>query len=256
MKGILLCGGKGTRLEPYTSFYKNKHLVHVLLDTPMVMLPLKTLKDFGVKDVLLITSDENCGLFAEILKDGSHLGFNITYKVQKEADGILGAIKLAKDFLKGEERFITVLGDNFHKLDWNRSDLNDIKKYSYFRIFTKPVKGNASDYGILTEFGIVEKPKIKDGNAVTGLYILPTKIYEYINNFNKSLRGEFEITDLLNHIQTINKMDIKSVNYVMSENEQWIDCGSHNKLSEIREQISSLGSINSNPFGESFFLSY
>jgi len=241
MKGVLLCGGKGTRLEPYTSYYGNKHLVQVSIDVPMVMLPLKTLKDFGVTDLLLITSDENCGMFTELLKDGSHLGFNITYKVQREPDGILGALKLAKDFLKGEERFITVLGDNFHKLDWTRKDLNDISRYSYFRIFTKPVVGTASDYGVITDDGIVEKPKyLKDGNAVTGLYILPTTLFEYVETFKKSARNEFEITDLLNSIIKRNKMTVKSVNYEMNDNEYWLDCGSGNNLESIRETLKEI----------------
>lgn len=253
MKGVLLCGGKGTRLQPYTNYYKNKHLVQVLLDTPMLMLPLKTMKDFGVKEILLITSDENCGMFTELLKDGSHLGFDITYKVQKEPDGILGAIKLAKDFLKGEQRFLTVLGDNFHKFDWSRKDLKDIIKYSYFRLFVKPVKGNAFDYGIITEDGIIEKPKyVKDGNAVTGLYILPTTIYDYIDTFSKSARGEFEITELNNAIISRNKMNVENVIYEMNENELWLDCGSNNNLKQIRESLLSMD-VQANPFENVFF---
>src|SRR6185369_14881239 len=97
MKGVILCGGNGTRLKPLTSIV-NKHLLGVY-DKPMVIYPLETLKSLGIKNILIVSGGEHIGWFTEFLGDGSAYGVELTYKVQKSAGGIAGALALAKDFV-------------------------------------------------------------------------------------------------------------------------------------------------------------
>jgi glucose-1-phosphate thymidylyltransferase len=239
LKGILAAGGSGSRLQPYTSRYKNKHLVPVSIDMPMIMAPLNTLKEFGCEEVLLITSTENCGAFIDLLKDGSEFGVKMTYKVQKEHDGILGAIKLGKNFVGKDERFITLLGDNYFEFDWSRADLRTIRDCSNFRIFAKYVEQNACDFGVVTDFGLKEKPKnVSSGLISTGCYILPSFIFEVIENFSLSERKEFEIVDALNYVlSTLKDIPVASSVYTLEENEYWQDCGTLEMLSQIRKRL-------------------
>jgi glucose-1-phosphate thymidylyltransferase len=113
MRGVILAGGKGTRLLPATKI-TNKHLIPIV-NHPMILYPLHTLKNFGIKNILLISGGEHIGGFAEFLGDGSAYGVNLTYKVQKEAGGIAQALGLAKDFVcrdTHDPQFAVVLGDN------------------------------------------------------------------------------------------------------------------------------------------------
>jgi len=254
MKGIILCGGSGSRLEPLTTQYGNKHLVPIYPDYPMVCSPINTLKQMGCKEILIITSSDNCGQFVNLLKGGKHLDLDITYKIQPENDGILGALKLAKNFVGNSERFVVILGDNHFELDFTRNDLQTICNTSYFRLFTKYVKKDASRFGVVTDKGIVEKPKhLKDGNVVTGLYIYPNEIFYTIDGFKKSIRGEYEITDLNNFIMSkmVNDMPIESHLYKLNNNEFWSDCGTIETMNLVRKRMLKqppYDNILSNPF--------
>src|SRR5919205_560179 len=111
MKGIILCGGKGTRLLPATKI-TNKHLIPIL-NKPMILYPLETLKTLGIEDILIVSGGNHIGDFADFLGDGSEYGVNLTYRVQKEAGGIAQALGLAKGFAyRGGERISVILGDN------------------------------------------------------------------------------------------------------------------------------------------------
>lgn len=189
MKGILLCGGEGTRLRPLT-LTTNKHLLPVF-NKPMVLFPLETLKQMGITDVMLVTGGNHIGGFAELLGDGSDYGVNLTYRVQKEAGGIAQALSLAEGFADGP--FAVILGDN---------------------IFEKPVEPPKTGFGLVlkdvsnpSRFGvwdpetkrIVEKPKDPPSSkAVTGLYFYDNRIFDFIKTLKPSARGELEITDVNN----------------------------------------------------------
>lgn len=199
MKGVILAGGTGTRLSPLTQV-ANKHLLPVY-DKPMVLYPLETLKSLGIKDILVVSGGEHVGVFAEFLGDGSEYGVNLTYKVQKGAGGIAYALGLAKDFVGGNDVAV-ILGDNL----FEEVRLPDNYKKGDCVIYGKQAE-DAERFGVLdydkeagVALGIEEKPKKpKTDIAVTGLYIYPPDVFEFINTLKPSARGELEITDVNNH---------------------------------------------------------
>lgn len=188
MKGVLLCGGEGTRLRPATKIY-NKHLA-LVYDRPMVLYPLQTLKELGVKEILLITGGEHIGDFTQFLGDGSEYGVKLTYKVQKKAGGIADALALAEPFI--QERFVTILGDNyFETAPQIPRDCG---------IVVKTVK-DPQRFGVFYKNEITEKPKKpKSNKAVIGIYFYKPNIFKFIRKLKPSKRGELEITDVNNFI--------------------------------------------------------
>ncbi len=246
-KGIILCGGQGTRLGNLTKQYGNKHMVNIHNDTPMCLYPLTTLKQFGINDVLLITSPENCGAFTNLLRSGSDFDVEMTYKVQTQPDGILGALKLAKDFVSTSDDFMVILGDNYFELNQNKVNEQFLNPYSeklreQFTLFTKHVSTNASQYGCLinnnVEKIIVEKPyDAISGDVITGLYHYPNEIFDVINSFSKSARGEYEITDLNNYIIQNFYDDDYNFEYKLSNQENWLDCGTLDNLKKVRKYL-------------------
>ena len=211
-KGIILCGGEGTRLRPLTQI-TNKHLLPVW-DKPMVLYPLETLKTLGIKDILLVSGGEHIGRFTEFLGDGADFGVNLTYRVQRNAGGIAEALGLAKDFAAGESVAV-ILGDNIFDND------SILKRFppdgglegledGRMRLFVKKVN-DAHRFGVLlyseedknpntTGWKIVEKPKgMIEGEAVTGLYVYPNKVFDVVPKLKPSARGELEITDINNY---------------------------------------------------------
>ncbi|MEK7581853.1 MAG: sugar phosphate nucleotidyltransferase [Patescibacteria group bacterium] len=200
MKGVILAGGKGTRLWPLTAI-ANKHLLPVY-NKPMIIYPLETLKHLGVKDILIVSGGEHIGWFTEFLGDGSGFGVNLTYRVQREAGGIAQALSLAKEFTK-EDNMAVILGDNI--FDNNYIEIVKNKKKNEAVLYVKKVD-DASLFGVIEIgkngklIGIEEKPKIPKSNiAVTGLYIYPPNVFEIISKLKPSSRNELEITDINNY---------------------------------------------------------
>lgn len=215
-KGVILCGGKGTRMLPATRVV-NKHMIPVL-NKPMVLYPLETLKALGIKDILIVSGGNHIGDLAEFLGDGSEYGVSLTYRVQKEAGGIAEAIGLAESFTMSQGVFV-VLGDNFFesgpvevekmKMGMRLSPLCDdnkacvvIKKVLDPQRFGVPefagVEGE--DWSTLRITKITEKPKKPKTNfAVTGLYYYPQEVFEVIKTLKPSDRGELEISDVNNY---------------------------------------------------------
>lgn len=198
MKGIILAGGRGTRLLPATKIM-NKHLIPIL-NNPMILYPLETLKSFGIKDILIVSGGEHIGGFADFLGDGSEYGVNLTYKVQSEAGGIAQALGLAKDFAH-DEPILIILGDNIFD---NKQFENVICDFDNAKLFLKEVE-DPQRFGVATldQFGkidgIEEKPKEPKSNlVVTGLYYYPNDVFEIIKTLKPSNRGELEITDVNN----------------------------------------------------------
>lgn len=222
MKGVILAGGTGTRLRPLTHIL-NKHLLPVY-DKPMILYPLRTLADWDIKDILLITGGENIGDFAEFLGDGSEYGVKLTYKVQEKAGGIAEALALAEDFIGGEQ-FAVILGDNiFTGLPDTIPSLS-----APCTLFLKSVP-NASRFGVFdrASWRIVEKPEVPPSDrAVTGLYVYDAAVFGYIKELEPSARGELEITDVNNRYLELGRAEIVNLD---ASGVFWSDSGTFESL--------------------------
>ncbi len=197
MKGIILAGGKGTRLLPLTKI-TNKHLIPIY-DKAMIEYPLKVLLDAGIKDILIVSGREHAGDFIEYLGSGSDYGKDVvfTYKVQVEAGGIAQALLLAEDFADGHS-ITVILGDNIFEGNF-KNKLSNFKKGA--KVFLKEVL-DPERFGVATLKGskvvkIVEKPKKPESNFVTtGLYQYDSGVFNIIKKLKPSWRGELELTDV------------------------------------------------------------
>ena len=187
-KGIILAGGNGTRLGLLTS-HTNKHLLPVY-SKPMILYPLQTLLDMGIKDILIVTGGKHLGHFTDLLGSGSKFGCRFTYRVQDEAGGIAQALSLGEDFVDGP--FTVILGDNFFEYapvvpsscGIVLKEVADPKRFGVY----SPEKNL-----------IIEKPEKPDSSyAVTGLYFYDPKIFDFIKTLEPSARGELEITSVNN----------------------------------------------------------
>jgi glucose-1-phosphate thymidylyltransferase len=229
MKGVILAGGRGTRLHPLTKV-ASKQLLPVY-DKPLIYYPLSTLMLAGLQDVLIITSLEDRLTFQNLLGDGSQFGITIQYQVQPQPNGLAEGIKLATRFLNGES-FAFILGDNiFYGAGLGR----ELMKYQNTigaHVFGYSVS-NPSDYGV-AEIGddgqvisLEEKPiRPKSNVAVTGLYFYDEFAVEYANRLKPSLRGELEITDL-------NRMYLERGSLsctILPRGTAWLDTGSFQGL--------------------------
>lgn len=223
MKGLILAGGKGTRLLPATRVI-NKHMVPIL-NTPMIMYPLETLKSFNIKDIMVVSGGGHIGGIADFLNDGSEFGVKLTYRVQKEAGGIAEALALAEDFV-GEDDVMVILGDNIFG---DITDIVDFKTYGDAAILVKYMNG-ASRFGVLVEDSIIEKPKdITIGDVVTGLYVYPPDVFDVVKTLKPSNRGELEITDVNNFYLSNDRCKV----FRIDESYFWSDAGTPESLKEV-----------------------
>jgi glucose-1-phosphate thymidylyltransferase len=218
-KGVILAGGSGTRLRPAT-LTQNKHLLPVI-NFPMILFPLHTLKNMGVTDVLIISGGNHIGGFAEFLGDGSSYGVSLTYRVQKDPAGIAGALLLAEDFVDGEELFAVILGDNFFDGDFSPEDI-------YTPTLFVSYVPDAKRFGVYDEehYTITEKPNIEGGGlAVTGLYVYDQLAFEYAESLTPSTRGEYEITDVNNaYLKSSREVRVRKID------SYWSDMGTPESL--------------------------
>lgn len=206
MRGIILAGGKGTRLLPATRI-TNKHLIPIL-NRPMIEYPLGTLKMMGITDIMIVSGGDHIGHIAQYLGDGQDFGVELTYRVQRDAGGIAQALGIARDFAHGGPVAV-ILGDNVFDNEAVMpfvEYLNDGQAH----LFTKEVKdperfgvlvmeGATPEHPLRNKYKIVEKPKEHVGNeAVTGLYVYPAEVFDIIKTLQPSGRGELEITDVNN----------------------------------------------------------
>lgn len=197
MKGVILAGGKGTRLHPLTAI-TNKHLIAVY-DEPMIMYPLRTLMRCGIRDILVVSGREHAGHFLEFLGSGKELGVNLTYRVQDQAGGIAHALLLAEDFANGSPMTV-ILSDNIYE-DSFRTAVRSFRRGA--RVFLKEVP-DPHRFGVATlaktkVVRITEKPKRPASSwAVTGLYQYDARVFDIIRRLKPSGRGELEITDVNN----------------------------------------------------------
>jgi len=202
MKGIILAGGKGTRLYPLTTV-TNKHLVPVG-KLPMIEYPLHTLKNLNVDSISVVTVGENFQDIAQYLGT-LHSEDNFSFHYQSKAGGIAQALALTESFVK-YGKIAVILGDNIFEEDFSKAAEIFEKSDSGAMIFLKEVN-NSSEYGVAEIIGgkvegIEEKPKIPRSNlAVTGLYFYDSTVFDKIKLLKPSMRGELEITDVNNMYQ-------------------------------------------------------
>lgn len=201
LRGVILAGGKGTRLGDLTRV-TNKHLLPVG-PYPMVYHPLKKLAGAGIRDILLVSGTEHMGDFVELLGSGREHGCALTYRVQDEAGGIAQALGLASLFCKGV-RCAVILGDNIFldPLGPMLEEANRAPDCAWVALKQVP---DPKRYGVAELAGdrlrsIEEKPAApKSDWAVAGIYIYPPDVFELIKDLKPSARGELEITDVNRH---------------------------------------------------------
>lgn len=201
IKGVILAGGTGTRLQPMT-LVTNKHLLPVY-NKPMIYYPLYTLINAGIKDIMIITGKEHAGAVMELLGSGKDFGVSFTYRLQDEAGGIAQALGLCRDFVDGE-KVAVILGDNIFENDIKEFTSKFEKSSDECMLFLKEVP-DAHRFGVAeldkqhNVVSIEEKPKAPKSNfAVTGLYMYSSNVFDSIKVIKPSQRGELEITDVNN----------------------------------------------------------
>jgi glucose-1-phosphate thymidylyltransferase len=229
MKGVILAGGKGTRLSPLTTVV-SKQLLPVY-DKPLIYYPLSTLMLAGIRDILIITTAEDQQLFEKVLGSGANLGISISYEIQEKPNGLAQGILIAKKFLDGES-FAFILGDNLFYGQGLGRELQKFQKIEGAHIFGYAVS-NPSEYGVATLSlkGVVthleEKPeKPKSNIAITGLYFYDSRAVEFAEKLTPSKRGEIEITDLNNIYLELGQLSCT----ILPRGTAWLDTGSFKGL--------------------------
>jgi len=201
MKGVILAGGKGSRLYPLTRV-TNKHLLPVY-DRPMIFYPMQTLVDAGIREIIVVTGGQNAGDLLRLLSNGNYFGLQrIHYTYQEGEGGIADALRLAEPFVEGE-KICVILGDNIIENNIITAKAAFEKQSHGAHIILKEVSDperfgcpEMSGGKILT---IEEKPKIPKSNyAVTGIYFYDATVFEKIDKIKPSWRNELEITDVNN----------------------------------------------------------
>jgi glucose-1-phosphate thymidylyltransferase len=237
MKGVILAGGKATRLRPLT-YVTNKHLLPVY-NKPLIYYPIEAMARAGVKEVLITTNPEHAGDFITLLKSGKGFGVQFSFEIQEEAGGISQAIKLAEPFARGE-KLLVLLGDNIFTHNLSGAVKAFEKRTTGAFVFAKEVE-DARQYGVIEMDGdavksIVEKPKQPKSNlAQTGIYMYDDRVFDLIDKLKPSKRGELEVTDLNNFYVKEGTMQCEVMDGY------WIDAGtSHDELLAANNKVAEL----------------
>jgi len=228
IRGVVLAGGSGTRLRPITKIM-SKHLLPVGTE-PLIYYPIKTLRDAGIKDILMICGAEHTDQYLRILGSGKELGVRLSYTIQQKPIGIAQGLGLARAFVEGE-KVALILGDNLFGDNFKDAITAFKKKKRGAMVVIKEVK-DPQRFGVVKFdktgkkiLSIIEKPTRPPTNcAVTGLYLYDNCVFDVIKNLKPSARGEYEITDVNNHYINEGTMDfIKAKKF-------WLDAGTFDSL--------------------------
>ena len=239
MRGIVLAGGSGTRLNPIT-LGTSKQLVPVY-DKPMIYYPLSTLMIAGISEILVITSPHDAPAFHRLLGDGSQLGVNLSYTVQKEPNGLAQAFVLGADFI-GNESAALVLGDNIFYGPGMGTRLRRHTQPDGGVVFAYQV-ANPSDYGVV-EFdadfkalSIEEKPaKPRSNWAVPGLYFYDNDVVSIARDLKPSARGEYEITDINRTYLEQGRLQVEP----LPRGTAWLDTGTFDSLADATSFVRTI----------------
>jgi len=224
MRGIILSGGSGTRLNPLTKI-TSKQLLPIY-NRPMIYYPLNTLIKAGIKEILIIVSPDRAGDYLNLLGSGKEFGVKFTYEIQDKPEGLAQAFIIGEHFID-DQNVAMILGDNIFEDDFSE----DIKNFKGgAKVFAKKVS-DPERFGVvkfdedMKAEKIVEKPKEYLSNyAVTGLYVYDNKVVEIAKNMKPSERGELEITDVNNIYLEKGELDVALVNG------EWLDAGTFDSL--------------------------
>ena len=240
MKGIILAGGRGTRLYPMTKAVSKQLLP--IYDKPLIYSPLSILMLASIKDILIISTPQDIGDYKCLLDNGSKLGLNIQYAVQEDPRGLADAFIVGESFI-GKDSVCLILGDNvFYGPDMTHILKESINKKEGAVIFGYPVK-DASNFGVV-EFdkngkviSLEEKPKQPKSNyAVPGLYFYDNSVIEIAKNIKPSKRGELEITAVNNEYLKRGKLFVT----LMGRGMTWLDTGTPYGMLQASEFIQTI----------------
>lgn len=227
MKGIILAGGRATRLRPLTAI-TSKQLLPVY-DKPMIYYPIETLTKAGIKDILIIIAPDYSGHFLNLLGDGKEFGAHFSYAVQREPKGLADAFVIGEDFIDNDN-VTMILGDNIFEQDFSQ-EIKSFQKGGM--IFAKQVPDPErsgvvefdKDFNVIS---IEEKPaKPKSNYVAVGLYTYDSRVCQYAKELKPSTRGEIEIVDLHNRYLQMGELKVNVFDSM------WEDAGTFDSLLRV-----------------------